>query len=624
MEEISLRSALMGFVASFLFWFYSLSYKVDGVLGVNKIGNIKAYFIYVFIFFAVYTLCVIVQKKHSLKAGNFNVIFSCITYIVFIVAGYSIIKDNVVLSNRMGLVIEIIAVVFSAALFCELYKKKLLNLETNRFLTILFMGFVALVWYQNVAASNIFVNSCPELGYDIEYQVHHASAYLDEIYAVWHKQPFAGGITEQYGHYALFFILPMKVLGANVNTIGKMCGLISGLTGAILTYSVIKVAKNDISKIIFGILMIGAGMFPSYAVIYWQTYPERFFIPAITIGFMLWSCNKEYKLFHYILGFIIMCLGFLWSTDSGLVCLMCYVAYISIRLLRDKGFNIKTIFKAVGLSFTNIIFVILGALGIVNIYNLICGGKPILFIKYLTMDNEGYIQKLQYPIEFWSNSYSYKMIAMFLILITTVCFILLKSQEEHFERNIVLMANATIGVGMFTYFINRPIAGSVMVNPYVYACYIGIIELFTDDVIVEKYGWLKEKAVKNLKLGLVFISITLIFFECQFYIQNFHYANAKNDAGAYNYGWVVDSANEIRPYLNEDVTAVGIGTSALFFELGIDRNSYRFDTTDMNDVWNGNQVFMWRGYENEYMPDSYCLKQEFSINGINFGIYEPV
>ena len=625
MENASIRGTIVGFAFAFLYWILAITIMPDSVVGVNTIGNIKAYFIFLVIFFTATFLSIAVQRKLKFLNSNRAIVLSILVWVVGILACIFIVENNVIIGGGTGFFLQIMLMLVSCMLFVAIYTKAANVLIFNRSLLGGLTALIALVWYYNVATNNPFVViSNDAMGYGTWYNVHHSSAYIDSIYAVYNHAPFQGGLTDQYGHYALFFYIPLLIFGGTVNTIAKMLGIVAAFSAAVFFICFFRTIKNDVLIIIFGTLMIGAGMYPTCLNIYWQTYPHRFLAPAITIGWIMYVCDKELTIFHHIFGTFLMLICFLWNTDIGILCIGCYILFLGVKAIRGcKEQNIGMIIvKIMVMAIITIVVVVLSALAIVSLYNILCGGDAITLNKYLTLDNTGYVKSLENPIDFWNYAYSLKLIFLLTSFVLSTTYLITKIGEEKYELSIFLMTNSLIGFGWLTYYIDHSAAGCDMISIFVFICFLGLIELIDGEKLLTEVRFLHDTVINNVKYGTIIVSMLLIMCELQKYGENLYLANDKNDSGAYNYGGVVDIANAVRDYIEDDTIGVGIGTSAIFLELGLDKKSYLFDAGDINDVWNGKPVFLCLDEYEDYIPEDYEMTHELIINNLTYGLYE--
>lgn len=124
------------------------------------------------------------------------------------------------------------------------------------------------------------------------YNLHHSSAYMDSIFNVFRHKPFQGELTDQYGHYALFFYLPLKIFGCNSASIAVALGVLSVATYIFCMLSFGMAVKSNIIRIVTVVVAGIVGLNPILGSIYWQCYPQRLIFPAITI-FMITFLEKK-------------------------------------------------------------------------------------------------------------------------------------------------------------------------------------------------------------------------------------------------------------------------------------------------------------------------------------------
>ena len=199
-EVISIFFAV---VFSLLYWKYAILAHKENFLTTASIGNIKCYIVMILLFFVccfiIYFLVgkitytfVVSMTESRLLFGLIMLILLCITYPLWDVAleknyGIQIVAEPIFVLNVL------LTMVICYMLDCESTKG---NLVVNGLLVIgTFMWGIAGTTVNTYSAVRVYMAG----------NLHHTSAYLDSIYNVMRGMPFCGNLTEQYGHYGLFF-----------------------------------------------------------------------------------------------------------------------------------------------------------------------------------------------------------------------------------------------------------------------------------------------------------------------------------------------------------------------------------------------------------------------------------
>lgn len=72
-----------------------------------------------------------------------------------------------------------------------------------------------------------------------------ADAYLTSIFNVYYNVPYSIETTGIYGHYGIFFKIPMMIFGGDIITISVMIAIIAAITMAAFSYSVNSLIRNN-------------------------------------------------------------------------------------------------------------------------------------------------------------------------------------------------------------------------------------------------------------------------------------------------------------------------------------------------------------------------------------------
>ena len=86
---------------------------------------------------------------------------------------------------------------------------------------------------------------------------YHGEAYLESIYNVADGIPYEELTTGIYGHYGLFFLLPMKIFGAKAVVIQFLIALVGVVTDLAMLYCMLRITAWQIPK--------------NYSLIFWQS-----------------------------------------------------------------------------------------------------------------------------------------------------------------------------------------------------------------------------------------------------------------------------------------------------------------------------------------------------------------
>jgi hypothetical protein len=140
------------------------------------------------------------------------------------------------------------------------------------------------------------------------------------------------------------------------------------------------------------------------------------------------------------------------------------------------------------------------------------------------------------------------------------------------------------------------------------------------------YGLVKVTACSLALIGLVIVGT--------------HAADLGKNANQFslNHGNFVSFTKEIEEYVPPNTLAVGEGTTAIYMELGWDKQHYKFYSTDdeLRELFSTNDSFFiftgvtvpWEGgtelTDNSQFVDlgKYYLSKSFTYNGLHYGYYQ--
>lgn len=124
---------------------------------------------------------------------------------------------------------------------------------------------------------------------------HHGEAYVETIFNVADGVPFEELTTGIYGHYGLFFLLPMKLFGAKPLVVQVLIALVGVATDAALLYGVHHLVSKNWARLLFA-LAIPAIPFAYRQTNYWQLQPHRLVFPALLAAYVLAVVRRQKKL----------------------------------------------------------------------------------------------------------------------------------------------------------------------------------------------------------------------------------------------------------------------------------------------------------------------------------------
>ncbi len=181
----------------------------------------------------------------------------------------------------------------------------------------------------------IAANHCVINIWDTAYSgdVYHTGTFYHSIYYVATDQPFAGGLTQMYGHFALFYKIPLLLFGNNMCTIGVTTAVFSGIAAMCLLLFLHRTLKEDFTRLLSGIVVFNCFIIN---ILYLQTFPLRMLWP---FGMLLYcscfSAQKETKASVRAGGYFLCMFAVLWNLESGLVCAISWAVCMAVRNAKE-------------------------------------------------------------------------------------------------------------------------------------------------------------------------------------------------------------------------------------------------------------------------------------------------
>ena len=490
--------------------------------------------------------------------------------------------------------------------------------DESNFNSIILILIGGLLWGIAVATSNTFSPAAISATYD----VHHTSAYMDSIYNVYKHIEFHGGITDQYGHYGLFFYLPLKIFGFSAKTIAGVCGVLSGATYIFAMSSFCRIIKSNVLRYL--VIIVGGmyAIYPAIGSIYWQLYPHRVLFPAITIFLTTVFLRNKINAWKECGAILVMTLAVIWNFETGIICCLAWAAFRGIDVLQDDALSVKSMGHIIGRVTGIVMLPVIGAYGIVNLYYLSCGGAGAwLGVKEFVgmVVDEGYITSLCTPLEWDNMTYLHKMMVFMICLCWGAIHNRLFGKSGMKEKAGYAVVNGIIGLGLTTYYMNRTLAGDHLVNLFFAIC----LGLILDGMmpIVRNRENFRTFHVYNVVKYMAGVYALVVLLGCSLQSMGLYqgYVN-KYDTNAYSYEHFSAFAQEIAEIVPENTWAMGDGMSALYMELGWEKGTWGFGDTQADEIPKQDAIFV-SNIRYDVVPENFKLVQEFIYYDIAFGYF---
>lgn len=408
----------------------------------------------------------------------------------------------------------------------------------------------------------------------------HQIAYSTTVISTVDFQPYSSINYSIYGHYGLFYIIPVKImtfLGLNQWLSINICIAAFGAAymGCII-YIVHRVIKNTSVFLMTAFLVLLPSVTVYATGAYYQLHPHRMLFPAIVTAIIIrlrGGTDKAY-LKKFIIH-IVFVLSLLWNLETGVVCCVAFVGY-SFFVRLKKNSLIENIFFVVLDIF--LVFLDLGAAyETTNLYNNFAGGCRNTFREFIYpfLSNEYLVNDLRVPIGDISNIWFIETI-VFAATISIGIGIYLSQSEVKEPSFLSMFFMALIGAGLMVDYINRSAATNATL-PY---AYFAIIVGYFYDNITSKYfnvsGIVKvlfERLSVLLRQMLLLASIT-----CVVYMG---VTFQRRSEGGWNMNEMENVAALVEEHVPRETLAMGGELPAIYSMLGWKPKLYTVDIGDM-------------------------------------------
>ena len=468
----------------------------------------------------------------------------------------------------------LILAAFSSIVFIILFKVK----RNRKIFRVFLSVFLSMVQAIVLAAPNIINDNGGNL--------FHVHAYFNPIYNIVRGIPYSDIIASIYGHYPLFYFVPMKILslfGISMVHSAMIITIAFGFISFLLLYlALARVIKFD-GLFIFGAISVSYISFYYYqSGQYYQMLPHRILFPAITFFVISLFINKK------IPGWILVLLSsgaLLWNFESGIICFIILVIYsVFSNIILEKNRSKKDFLSEILI----IAFSLVSPYLLLNICNLLLGGEwmSVKDFIYPIMSNDFEISELAIKIPTLFSLY----LLEFSVFMMLLCIYILKLFKKTIKREDLFKACIVIfGLGVFPYYFNRAAYANISIVhiPFVFA----ICLVFQDLIENEKE---KPNLRRKIFAGIP-ISIILTFFTLGA-VSGIPLTIKDRVESSWKMSVYREVCDIIEMCIPPDTAAVGPGLTDIYTSLGWDPQIYIMDWSD----WDCSQI-----------------KKEYALNEIN-------
>lgn len=482
--------------------------------------------------------------------------------------------------------------------------------------------------------------------------LYHLDAYATSIVNTSRFIPYTAYTTPIYGHYGIFYIIPVKFL--HLFLPNRWCAIsmaISLVVGITILFSGLilgKVIKNDMIFILASLALCvpSVQMTGGYlwTEVYYQILPNRMLFPAIT----LYGClvvldtlsGKSKRKWNVCLCegamWLIVSFGILWNLESGLCCLIVW-AFCELYVVYSKRglVTFKNMIEICGLSFMSIVV----AYAIFNVYNVLCGASfqsigvflhPLLNQTVLNQGevmNESFVNiisstRIMSPFSGWFFAFGIS-ISVFCIGIYRI----IKGQIDEHLIFVVLTSIMTLGLLIFIVSFSQIVKRSLISLEI-----IVLISSFCDYDFGEDSLRIFAKGKPNIRGIAITISIFMLLVMAAGTIGSLSDRCSSTMNTAKNTFGIEEFAKHVSNHIPEDTIAFGMGVPELFAYMDREPGLYIMDFPDffpagaeylVGDIESRQPQYLFVSADcNTYVPNIYELIEQFDYLDKGTYVYE--
>ena len=286
---------------------------------------------------------------------------------------------------------------------------------------------------------------------------YHCHAYFNSVYNIYQGMPYTHNVTSIYGHYALFFKIPMKLLHGDFRAFVMMLAMV-GTFAHVCAFLTLQLLVESRALRIAGALAIAFPILGMRGGYYWQVWPHRIVFPMILLLYGAVILKKNYRGFISMAGGYLICLlAVLWNTETGIFLAISWAAMYVSRYFSENRVKIGKLLINMAVHVAGIVFSVLGAYGTVNLYNILKHSPvnsledflvPLLSSNY--MEGVLHLDMPLYPCAYMA------VITLFLMGISVgLSGWFQEEKKQCWNRELIFLLSVG-ALGCLVYYINRP------------------------------------------------------------------------------------------------------------------------------------------------------------------------
>ena len=419
----------------------------------------------------------------------------------------------------------------------------------------------------------------------------HGHAYYASMYHVVHGRAYDDLFTSIYGHYAIFFKWPLKIIGnGNIKDAAFLIAVTGGVAALCIMLVIHHFCRNQTVRILGSV----ASVLPAMGLRlnnYWQVQPHRVLFSSLFLLYTMFYLKNRTK-WTAVGGYLLGILAVLWNTETGVVCAVAWAALQCYLYLEHHFFWKGTSFLFFAEQIGGIVFSFFGAYGIVNVYNLLHGGEinslrtflyPLLTGEYMT----GYL-RMNLPDV--AAGYMLELVLFLGAVVWSFSghFFLNKKQKgESSEKHQFLFFTGILGLGQITYYMNRAAYFNLDI---VYTIFVVLVRIYLEAGIdalreVKRENFREKSSKELLKINTAIImTIILTALSLGTFVQSGHELNERAGRGYQDMSSVYAFLEELKKDVPINTFGFGQGVPELYGLMGWDTRCHVIDFSDRTEL----------------------------------------
>ncbi len=410
------------------------------------------------------------------------------------------------------------------------------------------------------------------------YNLYHTDAYFHSIYRVLHLQPYSEINCGVYGFYGILAAPLVKIWGGGGSFQSFMAVMsVIMITSLICYFYVMEGMVKSTGLKLIGCLAVIRAFNLFFSNIYLQIWPHRVLFAGYMLAYITWKQKNGKRSFRYHLpGCILSSLAIVWNLETGLACVAAYAGSEIVYQLQRHSFMDFSGWKKALKNLVWIPVAMLGAVFIVECYNLLAGG-PLLGLRELLFPYLGnpYMNSLNIDLGAMPSAWML-VLGLFCVSIAAVLLSTNLCGRPREDTKLVVLAGCVILCAVqMIYFVNRSVYG----NLYIVLPVSAIILMFLTEYAMRSDIWHENKFGNGILRAFATIAAAFVLTLDFMTVSQYFFVESVRE-GNRDMNGIKGILSEITAVLPENTPGIGTGVSQIYSFLGRDTGYYGIDMPD--------------------------------------------